>query len=262
MIGGLVHLSLNKKLNNSIFYSITPVGANNAIPYYGYCAYIIFSTMTILAVDPIRRACYEIFMVSHFLYIPAIAFLIAHVDGAYYGFIPGLLLHMLDIISRLISAVQAKPVHSCSVKGDITELLTNVTTEKSCRRCSTLDFGQYYFINSPDVSLLEWHPFSVSGRSGNSVHRDTSSIGFHIKSMGNGSWTDKLLKCVEENPEGKIRIAIDGPYGGLSLDLGNYKSIMMITGGIGITPMLPILTFLKDNRVGKFGEIRNYRTLT
>jgi hypothetical protein len=49
--------------------------------------------LCILALEPIRRRFYELFRLAHMLYIPAIVFLIFHVDGAGWGFIPGALLY-------------------------------------------------------------------------------------------------------------------------------------------------------------------------
>ena len=90
MISGLVHVILNNKINRHIFYSYEEYGSAEAIPIYGLISYILFSAMTLLAFEPIRRASYELFMVFHYLYVPAIAFLILHVKDAYIGFIPGL----------------------------------------------------------------------------------------------------------------------------------------------------------------------------
>ena len=91
MISGLVHVILNDKINRHIFYSYEEYGSSEAIPIYGLISYFLFSAMTLLAFEPIRRASYELFMLFHYLYIPAIGFLILHVEDAYVGFIPGLI---------------------------------------------------------------------------------------------------------------------------------------------------------------------------
>ncbi len=102
--------------------------------------------------------------------------------------------------------------------------------------------GQYVFLNVPNLSLLEWHPFSIS-----EYFPEDESISVHVKSMGPGSWTEKLSEmCSRREPGSHCTVAVDGPYGKLSLEITNYKCLMLVAGGIGITPMLPILSMIRN----------------
>ncbi len=48
--------------------------------------------------------------------------------------------------------------------------------------CDSLQVGQYYFVNFPQLSLLEWHPFSVScGPREESVELHIRALGDHTK---------------------------------------------------------------------------------
>jgi len=49
-----------------------------------------------------------------------------------------------------------------------------------------------------------------------------------------------------------VHIMIDGPYGGLSVDLGQYETVLLIAGGSGATFTLGIL----DNIVGRCVKLR------
>ena len=100
--------------------------------------------------------------------------------------------------------------------------------------------GEYYFVNIPTLSMFEWHPFSVSGVS-------KSIIRFHIQAQASGSWTDNLSVL----PHSSIVLNIDGPYGGIPLNLhsDSYESILIIAGGIGLTPYLILLEQLTTHTV-------------
>ncbi|CAN0463399.1 unnamed protein product, partial [Hapterophycus canaliculatus] len=48
------------------------------------------------------------------------------------------------------------------------------------------DAGQYVFINVPSISLLEWHPFTISSCP------DDRETTHYIKDMGPTTFTGKL----------------------------------------------------------------------
>jgi ferric-chelate reductase len=41
-----------------------------------------------------------------------------------------------------------------------------------------------------------------------------------------------------DHPGRKVSVMIDGPYGGLKMDLGEYEGVLMVAGGSGITFVL------------------------
>ena len=101
----------------------------------------------------------------------------------------------------------------------------------------SFEMGQYFFINIPELSILEWHPFSIS-----SVPSDLY-ITHHIKLMGPHQWTGKLANFIQQlersdskNALKRVVMNIDGPYGN-PLRASQYNCILFIAGGIGITPL-------------------------
>uniref|UniRef100_A0A672T152 Cytochrome b-245 heavy chain-like n=1 Tax=Sinocyclocheilus grahami TaxID=75366 RepID=A0A672T152_SINGR len=112
-----------------------------------------------------------------------------------------------------------------------------------------MQVGQYVFLNCPAISQLEWHPFTMTS----APEEDFFSV--HIRSVGD--WTEKLIKMVENLPEGgqgpkyewyimKIfffcfRMAVDGPFGTASEDVFDYEVSMLVGAGIGVTPFASIL---------------------
>ena len=115
--------------------------------------------------------------------------------------------------------------------------------------------GQYYFINVPAYSDVQWHPFSVSEIvEGPQEGLATGGyVQFHIKNMGPGTFTGHLASIAQAQRDIaqsekqdlatplKISVKLSGPHGSLSINLADYQHIVLIAGGIGITPMLPIL---------------------
>jgi hypothetical protein len=68
---------------------------------------------------------------------------------------------------------------------------------------------------------------------------------FHIKNMGAGTWTGRLADLAIDLADGAasledISVSVDGPYG----RTGHYferSSVVLVAGGIGITPLASVL---------------------
>jgi predicted ferric reductase len=63
--------------------------------------------------------------------------------------------------------------------------------------------GQYVFLNFPQLSLFQWHPFSISSGP------DEVTGEVHIKGLG-GHTMELVERCGK--PEGKLWVRVDGPY--------------------------------------------------
>uniref|UniRef100_A0A8C0ENX6 NADPH oxidase 1 n=1 Tax=Bubo bubo TaxID=30461 RepID=A0A8C0ENX6_BUBBB len=96
-----------------------------------------------------------------------------------------------------------------------------------------MEVGQYIFVNCPAISLLEWHPFTLTS----APEEDFFSI--HIRVAGD--WTERLIDTFQQqNPE-MPRIEVDGPFGTASEDVFQYEVAMLVGAGIGVTPFASIL---------------------
>ena len=101
----------------------------------------------------------------------------------------------------------------------------------------TYKSGQYIQLAIPKISFSQFHPFTISS----SPHQDHVTV--HIRVLGN--WTQKLAKLAQEVDS--VNILIEGPYGSLSVDLDDvdkYKMVLLVSGGIGVTPMQSIFNTL------------------
>jgi PAS domain S-box-containing protein len=106
--------------------------------------------------------------------------------------------------------------------------------------------GMYLFIQVPDVSSFEWHPFTITSAP------EDPFVSVHIKVLGD--WTTDLYKMFLETPHDALSIGssqssnymlpvarIDGPYGAPTQDVFNFKTSVVVGAGIGATPSISIL---------------------
>lgn len=124
--------------------------------------------------------------------------------------------------------------------------------------------GQYIFLCCPEVSIWEWHPFTLTSAP------EEDYISVHIRVVGD--FTESLAKKLgcnfeeeaalrkknrdktksqfdsidisSDNPElQKIlpRLMIDGPFGSASEDVFKFEVAMLVGAGIGVTPFASIL---------------------
>lgn len=60
-----------------------------------------------------------------------------------------------------------------------------------------------------------------------------------IRALGN--WTNKLNDKIKQRGGQQIYVRYDGPYGNLSLNYHRFTHVLLVVGGIGITPVVGIL---------------------
>lgn len=114
--------------------------------------------------------------------------------------------------------------------------------------------GMYMFVNCPEISPFEWHPFSITSAPGDAF------LSVHIRTLGD--WTQELRtifqkaagekKRIQTSNNWKLsgelvqdvqfpKIKIDGPYGAPAMDYKKYDVLLLVGLGIGATPFISIL---------------------
>ncbi|VAH09569.1 unnamed protein product [Triticum turgidum subsp. durum] len=117
--------------------------------------------------------------------------------------------------------------------------------------------GQYMFVQCPDVSPFEWHPFSITSAPGDEF------LSIHVRQLGD--WTRELkrvfsaaceppmngksglLRADENTKKTFPKLLIDGPYGSPAQDYSKYDVLLLVGLGIGATPFISILKDLINN---------------
>ncbi|OCF60711.1 hypothetical protein L486_00349 [Kwoniella mangroviensis CBS 10435] len=142
--------------------------------------------------------------------------------------------------------------------------------------------GQWLFLNVPDVSKFQWHPFTISSAP------EDPYVSVHIRQVGDftlalgdrlgatkGIASQKLdypdekgdydygrrKDFIEINPnsvgKGMPVLRIDGPFGAPAEDVFNSEVAVLIAGGIGVTPFASILKHIwYAQRSGQLGALR------
>ncbi|KAL6281050.1 hypothetical protein ACE6H2_017931 [Prunus campanulata] len=198
----------------------------------------------ITSLPQIRRKQFEIFYYTHHLYMVFLVFFLFHAgDRHFYMVFPGIFLFGLD---KLLRIIQSRP-ETCILSA-------RIFPSKAIELILPKDPGLNYtptsiiFVKVPSISKYEWHSFSITSSS--RVDENTMSI--MIKSEG--SWTSSLSHMIQTRQEldgdqtKYIPIAVEGPYGPVSMDFLRYDSILLVSGGIGITPFLSIVQELASSQ--------------
>ncbi|KAI9145003.1 ferric reductase NAD binding domain-containing protein [Paraphysoderma sedebokerense] len=224
----------------------------------GQVATLCFFLMVTSAAEKVRRAHFEIFWYIHHLFLVFFGALLPHgaycfvkadqgapcaVGGNFWKyFVGGGILYTIERILREIRARQL--TYLSKVVAHPGKVLELQITKPS----ATIRSGQYIFLNCPQVSLWQWHPFTLTSAP------EESFISVHIRCVGD--WTTTLANAcgvtftdADKNVSSKFgqaalqlpSVMVDGPYGAASEDWTNFEVIVCVGAGIGVTPFASIL---------------------
>ncbi|KAF5960003.1 hypothetical protein HYC85_001212 [Camellia sinensis] len=190
----------------------------------------------------IRRKIFELFFYTHYLYVLFIIFYILHVGFAYFCIVlPGFYLFLIDRYLRLLQSQQ----RVCLVSARVLPCqAVELNFSKSPGLCYNPTSSM--FINMPGISKLEWHPFTITSN----CNTDPEKLSVVIKTEG--SWSHKLYHklSVSSPPPDRLEASIEGPYGPASAHFLRHDTLVMVSGGSGITPFISILRELLFSSIG------------
>jgi len=211
---------------------------NWTVPMQILITWAVFICMGVGALSYVRRNHFEIFYYSHHVFLILYIGALWHASSLWYTLSGGLALYAVDRILRFASGCQVAHVSCLRAQGDAEFGWTDLVIDSKDGSVPLFTIGQYIFINIPAVSLLQWHPFTIASAPHEKVMR------CHIKNMGPGTWTDGLWQLAHGNDSDgmttNLTVNVDGAYG-LSPELWRYDRLVLVLGGIGITPGLSIL---------------------
>uniref|UniRef100_A0A8C3J9N9 NAD(P)H oxidase (H2O2-forming) n=1 Tax=Calidris pygmaea TaxID=425635 RepID=A0A8C3J9N9_9CHAR len=185
----------------------------------GVLLLVILAVMYVFATHHFRRVSFQGFWITHHLYVLLYVLVIIH--GSY-ALIQQPRFHIYFIIPALIYSadkllsLSRKKVEISVVKA---EILPSGVTHLRFQRPQDFDYksGQWVRIACVALGTTEYHPFTLTS----APHEDTLSL--HIRAVG--PWTTRLRELY--SPE--------------SLALIGKEMLLLVGGGIGVTPFASIL---------------------
>lgn len=198
--------------------------------------------MWVTSLPPVRKVNFELFFYTHQLYVIFVVFLALHIGDFIFSIAAaGIFLFMLDRFLRFCQSRKTVDIVSarCLPCGTV-EL---VVSKPASLRYNALSWT---FLQVRELSWLQWHPFSVSSSPLDGKYH----LAVLIKVLGD--WTEKLRGRIVKSEEGirkelllqphsNIKASVEGPYGHESPYHLTYENLILVAGGIGITPFLAIL---------------------
>ncbi|WCJ22771.1 ferric reduction oxidase 2 [Euphorbia peplus] len=182
----------------------------------------------------IRQKMFELFFYAHHLYIAFIVFFIFHlgINFTVIVMLPGFYLFLID---RYLRFLQSRT----SVRLVSARVLPCQTLELNFSKTPSLSYNptSILFVNVPSISKLQWHPFSISSSS----HLEPENLSVMIKSEG--TWSSKLYQMLSSSSSSidRLQVSVEGPYSPASTHFLRHETLVMVSGGSGITPFISII---------------------
>jgi predicted ferric reductase len=208
------------------YYGVKDEGMGDEDSLTGIVLVAAFGLLIASSINIIRRRLFEVFYYLHWVFF-IIVILMGFAHGAS-TFGVGLLLWLVDVGYRIYLA-------GCrnTKKVSIIQMPSNVVRISFPKDNFTYKGGQYLFICIPKLGFFQWHPFSLSSAPWE------PEVHLHVRILGN--WTQSLYDMAGEEAK-EVDAYIEGPYGEpiTDVDSGRYKCFLLVSGGIGVTPMQSI----------------------
>eukprot|EP00541_Cyclophora_tenuis_P000342 CAMPEP_0116574856 /NCGR_PEP_ID=MMETSP0397-20121206/19632_1 /TAXON_ID=216820 /ORGANISM="Cyclophora tenuis, Strain ECT3854" /LENGTH=560 /DNA_ID=CAMNT_0004103679 /DNA_START=75 /DNA_END=1757 /DNA_ORIENTATION=- len=194
---------------------------------------VLFMTIIMITALPwFRRKMFEVFYYIHMVMAAAVTAGAFFHTGILVPILVGLTWGVDLLIRRIIMATCRYP------KVANIRIISDSVVEVCFPKTDGFDYnpGQYVFLSVPEISLFEWHPFSISSSPLQSV------VTLHIRKAG--TFTTALYELAKRKQQ--VSILFEGPYGSVAVDLmsNRYKMVILFSGGIGVTPMQAICNHL------------------
>ncbi|EGF78713.1 hypothetical protein BATDEDRAFT_90468 [Batrachochytrium dendrobatidis JAM81] len=281
----LFHGSLYLYMWGSASFLVESINSRAMIPY-GLAAGSLFGLVFLTSAIPlVRRISFELFYWIHILSYPTVLVLLYfHTAQSPQFFIPGAVLYGLDRILRIVRALRpANIVDSCAVDNDMIRL--TLFQPSFLGKMEKARAGQFVFIKIPDITPYEWHPFSIISpeidfaaknqqETAQSIEllEANSEIGSRLSDDSTpsqretlkpelcelairkkGFFTKELHQFISSRRA--LSVFVDGPYGRAFDGVMDRDTVLLVAGGIGITPLLSILrTIMHRNQHALTGD--------
>ncbi|UKZ77983.1 hypothetical protein TrVFT333_005717 [Trichoderma virens FT-333] len=220
----------------------------------GIAAWISLCIIAITSVPKIfRRRWFEAFYYPHFFFLVFVAGALYHANKGPEFLLPGFGLWVIDRGIRFYNNFRSLTVKSViHYSGGVTKF--NVSGVAPSQP------GQIAWVQIPSVSFFNWHPFTIASAPGqNETTIAIRALGSFTKKVQNFGEDGEKIAQPGAN-EGEMhqtasmemsypKVQIDGPYGVGHLHWGAHPVVVLVAGGIGITPGISIATHIVNQAV-------------
>ncbi|KAJ3995058.1 iron reductase [Lentinula boryana] len=287
-LGAVVHGSL--WIRNHLQYNIQIIGAQKETS--GVAALGVLCGIVLTSLRPVRKWFWDFFWIVHVLGFVAFFITICyHTIYAIPWIFPPLAFYTADMLMRMLR-VRIKDATLTAVDPNMTLIRvqdcdTNWIAGQHVR-LRVFFSGRVFeshpltIMNAPsNVTCLASSSSAESGRGiilGARVTGDwTRALNNYADTEGkaaqaqNALWVAEKKKAISNDdyssisdqstllPEVPVQVMLDGPYGGCSLDLGQYETVLLIAGGSGATFTIGVLDDIVG-RCARLGRPNNERT--
>ncbi|KAH9169184.1 iron reductase [Lactarius sanguifluus] len=259
-LGAIIHGSL--WIRNHVQYNLPVLGPQKETS--GVAAFALLCIIVLSSLRPVRIYLRQIFFYVHVLtYVSFFVTICYHTIYARPWIYPALAFYALDLLLRLFRY---------RIKDATLTSVGNMTIINIYDCDGGWEAGQHIQLRIFfEGRVFESHPLTIANAPASTSCLASRSVVLGARVMGD--WTRALGKyasteqkrIARENSEKvdavpvPVQVMIDGPYGGCSLDLGEYESVLLVAGGAGVTFTLGLLDDLVG-RVVRHGRARGERT--
>ncbi|KAI8360175.1 hypothetical protein B0O80DRAFT_494361 [Mortierella sp. GBAus27b] len=204
---------------------------------YGLATYTTLCLIVLTAAWPVRRWAYETFVVSHSLFVVFLVLVGLHTPYAMRFTAAGIVVYVLNVLTGWCVKTHVATAQAVVFQ----DRLTRLQMDKSIAHAP----GQHIYVCVPSISLIQWHPFTIS-----SV--DANGVTIHARAVG--GFTKRLCRWPEHLPK---RVLLAGPYGesvSVGRDMDAHK-VIFVAAGSGFAYVVPILMdLLQTRRLQRIGH--------
>ncbi|PRP76058.1 ferric reductase-like transmembrane protein [Planoprotostelium fungivorum] len=199
---------------------------------FGFIAGITSIVLLLTSLPIVRRKTWETFFFTHFLFLVFFVFSYLHTKDYFLPYvISSAVIYAIDRFIRTMTGSIPVDTITFRVKNPGGVVQVRFPKPAITRWLHMYRPGQYVFVNFPKVNPFMWHPFSLCSGP------DERTGEINIRALG--GFTNKVAKHAQENSQTLIRV--DGPYGNMNVHTRRHPIVVMVAGGIGITPVFGIL---------------------
>ncbi|KAK7757454.1 hypothetical protein SLS62_000469 [Diatrype stigma] len=263
--------------NNLGFYGWLVANLASGPGWTGYIMLIALTGMVLTSYEKPRRANYERFWYTHHMFI--VFFFFWSIHGAFCMIQPDFAPFCVSIGSSSIGvfwqfwtwggyvylaeriARELRGRHKTYI-SKVIQHPSNVCEIQIKKENTKTRAGQYIFFCCPEVSLWQYHPFTLTSAPeedyisihvrmvGDFTRQLGATLGCEFGKGGGGGDKDtsKVVGVDRQNSEVDPalkrvlpRVYVDGPFGSASEDVFKYEVSVLCGAGIGVTPFASIL---------------------